>query len=108
MPNERELETLRERLSMTIQHATNLLADMQSLDDWLVTVDATLADMANGEREAYVAHLCGYDAALPERLRTLVESLADVLAGLTSFDGGRAWLEDHRARLESGESDEAA
>jgi hypothetical protein len=40
-------------------------------------------------------------------LRELVEALADVIAGLTPTDGGRAWLEHHRARLEAGEEDAA-
>jgi hypothetical protein len=36
-----------------------------------------------------------------------VESLADVIAGLTPTDGGRAWLDHHVARLEAGEQDAA-
>ena len=58
-------------------------------------------------RESYVARLCGYDDALPQRLRDLIESLADIVAGLTPSDRGRAWLAHHLARLEAGE-DEAA
>jgi hypothetical protein len=34
--------------------------------------------------------------------------LADLLAGLTSTDGGRAWLQQHTARLEAGDTAEAA
>lgn len=60
------------------------------------------------ERAASAARLCGYDAALPERLRALVESLADVLAGLTSTDAGRAWLAHRQAQLMAGDAEEAA
>jgi hypothetical protein len=67
-----------------------------------------LATMTAGERKAYVARLCGHDETLPARLRDLVESLADLLAGLTSTDGGKAWLQQHTARLEAGDPAEAA
>lgn len=105
---EEHIEALRQRVSATIRRATDLLADIRSLDDWLATLLPRLAEMTEAEREAYVARLCGYDGELPERLRTLVESLADVLAGLTSADGGQAWLTHRLTRLETGDTDEAA
>jgi hypothetical protein len=55
-----------------------------------------------------VARLCEYDETLPVRLHALVEGLADLLAGLTTTDGGKAWLQQHTARLEGGEPAEAA
>ena len=98
-----KLEGLRLHVTTTVHHATNLLRDLSSLDEALQPIMPSLADMTNAEREAFVARLCGYDQALPQRLRDLVESLADVLAGLTSTDDGRAWLQHHLARLEDGE-----
>jgi hypothetical protein len=103
-----QLEELRGHVTATIQNATDLLARLMSLDEALQTVQPALAEMTNDEREAYVARLCGYDARLPERLHDLVESLADLLAGLTSADGGQTWLQQHRARLADGETPEAA
>lgn len=102
-----DLEGLRRHVERTIQHATKLLASLTSLDDALQVLLPSLATMTGAERETYVARLCGYDEALPERLRVLVESLADVIAGLTTADDGRAWLDLHLARLEAGEEDAA-
>jgi hypothetical protein len=39
-----------------------------------------------------MAVLCGFNPVLPTDLHQLIESLADVLAGLTAADGGEAWL----------------
>ena len=102
-----DLERLRRHVERTIHHATKLLGGLTSLDDELQIMLPSLASMTEAEREAYVARLCGYDAALPERLRQLVESLADVIAGLTTADNGRAWLGHHLTRLEAGEEDAA-
>jgi hypothetical protein len=102
-----EFERLHQHVDLTIRHATKLLGALTSLDEALQILLPSLAKMTEAEREAYVARLCGYDEALPERLRELVESLADVIAGLTPTDGGRAWLDHHLARLEAG-VDEAA
>jgi hypothetical protein len=104
---ESDLERLRQHVERTIHHATELLGSLTSLDDALQVLLPSLASMTEGEREAYVARLCGYDDALPERLRELVESRADVIAGLTTTDHGRAWLDHHLARLQAGD-DEAA
>jgi esterase len=91
-PTSDRLERLRARLTATINRGTDLIADLKSVDEWLQLVMPSLADLPNDERERYVARLCGYDQALPDKLRELVESLADVLAGLTNADGGQAWL----------------
>ncbi|MBM4440635.1 MAG: hypothetical protein FJ027_09445 [Candidatus Rokubacteria bacterium] len=102
-----ELERLRSHVDETIRHATDVLADLTSLDEALHGLLPRLASMTDRERERYVARLCGYDDALPERLRELVEALADVVAGLTTADRGGAWLTHHLARLEAGEEDAA-
>ena len=102
-----QFEDVQRHVDLTVRHATNLLGALTSLDEALQILVPSLADMTESERESYVARLCGYDETLPDRLRGLVESLADVIAGLTPTDGGRAWLEHHLARLAAGE-DEAA
>ena len=104
---EATLEELRRHVQTTILDATDLLASLTSLDDALESLMPSLAMMTEAERTAYVARLAGYDADLPERLRTLVEALADVIAGLTSSDGGRAWLEHHLSRLAAGDEEAA-
>jgi hypothetical protein len=102
-----EFDRLRQHVTLTTRHATTLLGSLTSLDEALQLLLPSLADLTETEREVYVARLCGYDEALPDRLRELVESLADVIAGLTVTDGGRAWLDHHLARLEAGEEDAA-
>ncbi|HEY7649112.1 MAG TPA: hypothetical protein VID04_08925 [Methylomirabilota bacterium] len=103
-----QLEPLRGLVTIAIKDATALLARLKALDEALATLVPPLAVMTTAERNAYVARLCEYDETLPDRLRGLVEGLADLLAGLTSTDGGRAWLLQHTARLEGGETVEAA
>jgi hypothetical protein len=105
---EEHLETLRARISTTIQRGTDLFADLTSLDEWLQALMPELARMTETERRAFVARLCGYDAALPDHLQQLVQGLADLLGGLTAADGGQAWLRHHLAPLEAGEDEEAA
>jgi hypothetical protein len=102
------VDRMRAHVTATILHATKLLADLKGFDEALLTLKPALNRMTNDEREGYVARLCGYDEQLPERLTNLVESLADLLAGLTTADAGRAWLEQHTARLENNETIEAA
>jgi hypothetical protein len=102
-----EFEGLRHHVERTVGHATTLLGDLTSLDEALQALLPSLAAFTESQREAYVARLCGYDETLPDRLRDLVESLADVIAGLTVTDGGRAWLDHHLARLEAGENEAA-
>jgi hypothetical protein len=103
-----ELEGLRSHVTATVQHATDLLADLESIDEAFQVLLPSLATLTDAEREALVARLCGYDAALPERLGELVEGLADVLAGLTTADRGQAWLQTHLTRLQAGEAEEVA
>ena len=103
-----QLEPLRGLVTITIKDATTLMARLKALDAALATLVPTLVTMTASERNVYVARLCGHDETLPGRLRDLVESLADLLAGLTSTDGGKAWLQQHTARLEAGDSAEAA
>ena len=102
-----DFDRLRHHVEKTIRHATDLLVTLTSLDDALQLLMPSLADLTESQREVYVARLCGYDEGLPDRLRELVESLADVVAGMTPTDGGRAWLDHHLARLEAGEEDAA-
>jgi hypothetical protein len=105
---EDQLEPLRTRISTTIQRATDLFADLTSLDEWLQGLMPTLARMTESERQRFVARLCGYDPALPDHVQQLLQGLADLLGGLTSADGGQAWLRHHLTRLEAGDDDEAA
>ena len=105
---ETDLVNLRAHVTATIRRGTALLADLKSLDDGLQTLMPTLARLPASEREAMVARTCGFDPALPDRLRQLVEGLADLVAGLTATDGGQAWVRQHVARLEAGEDTEAA
>jgi hypothetical protein len=106
--HEAELERLRTQVTTTIRHSTELLADLEALDERLALVLPSLAEMAASEREHLTARLCGYDAALPDRLRELIGGLADLVAGLTTSDGGAAWGRHHLDRLASGEPEEAA
>ena len=101
------LDSVRAHVERTVAHATDLLDTLTSLDGALQGLLPSLGTMTAAEREAFVARLCGYDVDLPDRLRTLVESLADVIAGLTTTDGGRAWLDHHLARLEAGDEEAA-
>jgi hypothetical protein len=105
---EADVDRLREQVSSSIQHGTELLANLTSLDAWLQPLMPALGRLPESEREAFVARLCGYDASLPDRLRVLIEGLADLLAGLTASDGGEAWVRHHITRLEAGEETEAA
>jgi hypothetical protein len=105
---EPDLVRLRERVTATIKRGTDLLGDLKSLDDWLQALMPSLARLPESERDALVARLCGYDVSLQDRLRELIEGLADLVAGLTASDGGEAWVRQHVARLESGDEPDAA
>jgi hypothetical protein len=108
LPPETEVDRLRMKVTTTIQRGTSLLADLRSLDDGLMLVLPSLDEMPESERQPFVARLCGSDSALPDRLRELIEGLADLVAGLTTTDGGAAWRRHRLERLAAGESEEAA
>lgn len=101
-------EVLRRHVTRATQHGTGLIADLKALAEAFEPLLPELADATEAERWGVIARLTGLDAALPEHLTALVETLADLLAGLTSEDGGEAWLEHRRARLDAGEDDTAA
>jgi hypothetical protein len=102
------LETLREQVTAAIQHGTDLIADLKTLAAGFESLVPEIAGMTEAERVAFFARLVGFEEGMPERLAALVESLADVLAGLTSSDGGEAWAEQQLTRLGSGEGAEEA
>ena len=109
MPTDEDpIDRLRAQVTSTIRRGTDLLADLEQLDDRLTVLLPSLREMAESEREHFVAQLCGYDPALPDRLQELVGGLADLVAGLTATDGGAAWLRHHLDRVAAGEADEAA
>jgi hypothetical protein len=108
VPPEAEVDRLRSKVTTTIHHGTNLLAALRSLDEELVLLLPSLQTMPPSEREPFIARLCGYDATLPDRLGELIEGLADVVAGLTTTDGGEVWRRHHLERLAAGEGEEAA
>jgi hypothetical protein len=101
-------DTLRQHVMQAAQHGTDLIADLQALARAFDVLVPELADATKRERWAEVARLTGLDVRVPDELAALVETLADILAGLTSADGGRAWLGHQRARLDAGEDDSAA
>jgi hypothetical protein len=101
-------EILRRHVMQAIQHGTDLIADLQTLARAFEVLVPELAEATERERWAEVSRLAGLDTAVPEELAALVETLADVLAGLTSADGGEGWLAHQRARLQAGEDATAA
>jgi hypothetical protein len=105
---EGDLELLRTQVTTTIRRGTDLLADLEALDERLMVLLPSLSELPTSEREQLAAKLCGYDAALADRLRELIEGLADLVAGLTTTDNGAAWRRQHLERLGAGEAEEAA
>ena len=103
-----DVERLRAQVTATIQSGTDLLADLKAVDAGLERLLPLLSKLPASEREQLVARLCGYDPELPDRLRALVEGLADVVAGLTATDGAAAWRRHQLERLGAGETEEAA
>jgi hypothetical protein len=101
-------EDLREQVTQAIQRTTDLIVDLKGVADALASLVPETADATEVERWTEVARLAGFDAGTLERLEAVVETLADVLAGLTSADGGVAWLQHQRARLDAGEDATAA
>jgi hypothetical protein len=86
------LDTLRTQLTDTIEHGTELLVGLKALDDSFPKILPLLAVLSERERATEIAVLCGFHPLLRTYLHQLIESLADVLAGLTAADGGEAWL----------------
>ena len=105
---ETDLDRLRTQVTVAIQRGTDLLADLKALDAGLALLLPSLSKLPASERDQSLARLCGYDPALPDRLRALVEGLADVVAGLTSTDGAAAWRRHQLERLGAGDTEEAA
>src|SRR5262249_42951443 len=101
-------EELRRHVTSAIQHSTDLIADLQALAGALGGLGPELRAAPASERWAEVSRIAALAAALPDTLAAVVETLADVLAGLTSSDGGQGWLEHQRARLDAGEDVTAA
>jgi len=106
--HETELDRLRTQVTGTMRRGTELRADLKALDAGLMLLLPSLAKLPASEREQLVARLCGFDAGLPDRLRELIEGLADVVAGLTTTDGAAAWRRHQLERLRAGEAEEAA
>jgi hypothetical protein len=101
-------EELRRHVTRAIQHSTDLIADLQALPRAFEGLVPELREATESERWAELTRITALDAALPDVLTAVVETLADVLAGLTSTDGGQGWLEHQRARLDAGEDATAA
>ena len=101
-------EELRSHVTRAIQHSTDLIADLQALARPFERLMPELREATESERWAEIARITALDAALPDTLAAVVETLADVLAGLASSDGGQGWLEHQRARLDAGEDATAA
>ena len=86
------LDAFRTQLSDTIEHGTELLVDLKALNDSFPKLLPLLANLSERQRATEIAVLCGFNPGLPTDLHQLIESLADVLGGLTAADGGEAWL----------------
>jgi hypothetical protein len=103
-----QTEALRAQVTRAIQRTTDLIADLKALVNALASRVPETANATEAERWEEVARLAGLNESTLERLEAVVETLADVLAGLTSADDGAAWLQHQRARLEAGEDTTAA
>jgi hypothetical protein len=101
-------EELRGHVTRAIRHSTELIADLQALARPFESLVPELSEATESERWLEVARITALDPTLPDQLAAVVEALADVLAGLTSSDGGHGWLEHQRARLDAGEDVTAA
>jgi hypothetical protein len=98
------LDTLRTQLTDTIEHGTELLVGLKALDDSFPKLLPLLADLSERERATQIAVLCGFHPQLPTYLHQLIESLADLLAELTTAHGGEAWLRQIDTLQTRGES----
>ena len=103
-----QAEALREQVTRAIRRTTDLIADLKALTDGLETLLPVGSERTEAEGWREVARLTGLNETTPERLEALVETLADILAGLTSADNGSGWLEHQRARLAAGDEDATA
>jgi hypothetical protein len=103
-----QAEALREQVARAIKRTTDLIAELKTLADGLDTLLPATTNRTQTERWRDAARLAALDETTPERLEALVETLADVLAGLTSADNGAHWLAHQRARLADGEDSTAA
>ncbi len=101
-----QIEALRLKVDGAIRHGSRLIADLRAISERFPVVLPSLAELTETERQATVLRLCGLDEHTPARLAALVENLADVLAGLTSTDGGEAWLQHRLAMLRAGDGEE--
>ena len=88
----KSLGAFRTQLSDTIEHGAELLVGLKTLNDAFPTLLPPLEILPARERAKQVAVLCGFSPDLPADLHQLIESLADILGGLTAADGGEAWL----------------
>jgi hypothetical protein len=102
------LELLRRHATDATRHGTALIADLQALAAAFAVLVPELENATESERWSEVARITGLDPACTDDLAALVETLADVIAGLTSTDGGAGWLAHQRARLAAGEDATAA
>ena len=66
--------------------------DLKALNDSFPNLLPLLEKLSERQRATEIAVLCGFNPRLPTDLHQLIESLADVLGGLTAADGGEAWL----------------
>jgi uncharacterized phage infection (PIP) family protein YhgE len=88
----KDLDALRTQLINTILHGADLLEDLQTINDNFCTLLPTLGNLSESERATQVAVLCDFNPELSTYLQQLTESLAGVLARLTTADDGEAWL----------------
>jgi hypothetical protein len=98
-----QAEILRAHILQAVEHGTALIADLKALTEAFEPMLPELGDQSETQRWTEVARLTSLDVATPDGLASLVETLADVLAGLSSSDGGEAWLAQQRARLNAGD-----
>jgi hypothetical protein len=100
-----QIEGLRAQIASAMKHGTALIADLQAITDRFAVVLPSLGEQTERGRWKTVARLCAIEEKTPEQLEALVENLADVLAGLTTSDGGQAWVQHRQQTLDAGDED---
>lgn len=90
------LATLRASLEEGARRADALVETLQALPIAFAEVMPTIGE--DPDPAVTLAHLCGYDPALPGAVRQLRECLAGVAAALADTADGEAWL---RRQLEA-------